>query len=272
MPARHGRSCPSDTALWGRGWYFEHIAVDPKNADIVYVPNVAVSRSKDGGKTWVALRGSPGGDDYHQAWVSPDDSNTMIVASDQGTIITRNAQDRRSARRHVELVAQPADGADLSRVGRLSLSVLGDRRAAGQRRGGGALARQVRRDLDARLGADRRRRRERHTPRAIRCIPGIIFGGTGQRFDLETEHAGARHDGAARRPDRARTDWTQPLVFSQADPHALYYANQFLFKTTDGAQTWTQISRDLTRPIPGVPANLDAAAAAQTRIATASAA
>ena len=29
-----------DTALWGRGWYFEKIAVDPKNADIVYVPNV----------------------------------------------------------------------------------------------------------------------------------------------------------------------------------------------------------------------------------------
>src|SRR5207342_1587936 len=49
----------SDTALWGRGWYFEHITVDPRDADIVYVPNVAVSRTKDGGKTWVALRGSP---------------------------------------------------------------------------------------------------------------------------------------------------------------------------------------------------------------------
>ena len=79
-----------DSELWGRGWYFEKLAVDPKNADIVYVPNVAVARTKDGGKTWVALRGSPGGDDYHQAWVSPDDSNTVIIASDQGTIITRN--------------------------------------------------------------------------------------------------------------------------------------------------------------------------------------
>ena len=88
--------------------------------------------------------------------------NTMIVASDQGAIITRNAHDRRSARRDVELVAQSADGADLSPLGRLPLSVLGDRRAAGQRRRRGALARQVRRDLDARLGADRRRRRERH--------------------------------------------------------------------------------------------------------------
>ena len=81
----------SDPALWGRGWYFEKIVVDPKNPDIVYVPNVAVSRTKDGGKTWVALRGSPGGDDYHQA-CSPDDTNTMIVASDQGAIITHNAK------------------------------------------------------------------------------------------------------------------------------------------------------------------------------------
>jgi photosystem II stability/assembly factor-like uncharacterized protein len=82
----------SDQALWGRGWYFEKLVVDPKNADLVYVPNVAVSRTKDGGKTWVTLRGSPGGDDYHQAWISPDDTNTMIVASDQGAIITRNAK------------------------------------------------------------------------------------------------------------------------------------------------------------------------------------
>ena len=82
----------NDSALWGRGWYFEKLAVDPKNPDVVYVPNVAVSRTKDGGKTWVALRGSPGGDDYHQAWVSPDDSDAMIVASDQGAIITRNAR------------------------------------------------------------------------------------------------------------------------------------------------------------------------------------
>jgi photosystem II stability/assembly factor-like uncharacterized protein len=82
----------SDPALSGRGWYFEHVTVDPHNADIVYVPNVAVNRTKDGGKTWIPLRGSPGGDDYHQAWVSPDDTNTLIVASDQGAIVTHNAK------------------------------------------------------------------------------------------------------------------------------------------------------------------------------------
>jgi hypothetical protein len=64
--------------------------------------------------------------------------------------------------------------------------------------------------------------------------------------------------------EAARTDWTQPLVFSKADPHALYYANQYLFKSTDDSQTWTRISGDLTRPDPGVPPNLDAVAANDT--------
>ncbi|HEU5465377.1 MAG TPA: twin-arginine translocation signal domain-containing protein, partial [Gemmatimonadales bacterium] len=81
----------ADQALWGRGWYFEQVVVDPKDPDAVFVSNVSVSRSLDGGKTWVPVRGSPGGDDYHQPWISPDDSNTLIVASDQGTVISRNA-------------------------------------------------------------------------------------------------------------------------------------------------------------------------------------
>jgi photosystem II stability/assembly factor-like uncharacterized protein len=94
--------------------------------------------------------------------------------------------------------------------------------------------------------------------------PGIVFGGTGlQRYDLELNaQVGRTSAPAALEP--ARTDWTQPLVFSKADPHALYYANQFLFRTTDDAQTWAQISGDLTRPDPGVPPNLDATSADDT--------
>ena len=90
--------------------------------------------------------------------------------------------------------------------------------------------------------------------------PGIVFGGNGAALRSRAERADAGHARrrSCSRAKPARTDWTQPLVFSKADPHALYYANQFLFKTTDGAQTWTQISPDLTRPDPGVPPNLDA--------------
>jgi hypothetical protein len=46
-------------------------------------------------------------------------------------------------------------------------------------------------------------------------------------------------------------------VFSPADRRTLYFSHQMLFKTSDGGQSWQQISSDLTRENPGMPANLD---------------
>ena len=93
--------------------------------------------------------------------------------------------------------------------------------------------------------------------------PGVIYGGDGQRWNLEA-NIPVENTTSPKTPVPARSDWTQPLVFSKADPHSLYYANQFLFKTTDGAKTWTQISPDLTRPEDFIPPTLDATAAAWT--------
>ena len=94
-----------------------------------------------------------------------------------------------------------------------------------------------------------------------RLNPGIVYGGSGTRYNLDT-NTPIEGTTSPKSTEKARADWTQPLVFSKADPHSLYYATQFLFKTTDGARTWTQISPDLTRPDPGAPATLDATAAA----------
>jgi hypothetical protein len=93
--------------------------------------------------------------------------------------------------------------------------------------------------------------------------PGVIYGGEGSRWDLET-NLSVPNTSAPKGTETDRGDWTQPLVLSPADPHALYYASQFLFKTIDGAHTWKQISGDLTRADPGIPPNLDATAAAAT--------
>ena len=41
----------SDARLTSRAWYFSSIAVDPSNADVLYMPNVALYRTEDGGKT-----------------------------------------------------------------------------------------------------------------------------------------------------------------------------------------------------------------------------
>ena len=248
-----------DPALWQRGWYFEKVSVDPRNADIVYVPNVVVNRSKDGGKTWIALRGSPGGDDYHQIWISPDDPSTMIVASDQGAIITHNAtaDDAKTVTWSSWLNQPTAQLYHISVDYRFPYWVTGAQQDSGAVgvRSRGKFAELSMRDWEP-LGAGG----ESGYTAGDRLNPGIIFGGMGNRHDLETNRP-VRGTFAPKSSEPLRADWTQPLVFSRADPKALYYAAQFLFRTTNGAATWTQISPDLTRPDPFVPGTLDATAA-----------
>src|SRR5262249_15028160 len=67
---------------------FAEVKVDPKNPDVVYTASVVSWRSADGGKTWLAFRGAPGGDDYHRLWISPLDGRIVLIAGDQGAIIT----------------------------------------------------------------------------------------------------------------------------------------------------------------------------------------
>ena len=252
----------NDMALWGRGWYFEKVTVDPKNADIVYVPNVAVNRSRDGGKTWDVMRGSPGGDDYHQAWINPDDTNVMIVASDQGAIITHNAKspDPRNVSWSSWLNQPTAQLYHLSVDYRFPYWVTAAQQDSGAVavRSRGKFAEISMRDWEPIAPGG-----ESGYTAGDPLNPGVVYGGNGTRYDLES-NTPVRGTTTPKSPETARSDWTQPLVFSKADPKSLYYANQFLFRTSDGAQTWTQISPDLTRADAGIPQSLDATAAAAT--------
>ena len=256
------RRVSADQALWGRGWYFEKIAVDPKDADIVYVPNVAVNRSRDGGATWDVIRGSPGGDDYHQVWVSPDNPDILIVASDQGTIITRNARtvDPRAMTWSSWLNQPTAQIYHASVDYRFPYWVVGAQQDSGAVavRSRGKFAQISQRDWEP-IGAAGESGYAAGDP----LHPGVIYGGEGSRWELDTNLSVAG-TAAPKGTETDRGDWTQPLVLSPADPHALYYASQFLFKTSDGARTWKQLGGDLTRPDPGIPPSLDATAAAAT--------
>ncbi|PYO77613.1 MAG: hypothetical protein DMD63_10515 [Gemmatimonadetes bacterium] len=249
----------NDPALWGRGWYFEKITVDPSDPDTVYVPNVAVNRTMDGGKTWVVLRGSPGGDDYHQAWVSASDPNTMIVASDQGAVITRNARskDPREVTWTSWLNQPTAQIYHLSVDGRFPYWVTGAQQDSGAIavRSRGKFSQISMHDWEPIAPGG-----ESGYTAGDPLNPGVVYGGDGQRWNLETN---TPVEGTTRpsSPEPARGDWTQPLVFSRADKKSLYYANQFVFRTTDGAKTWTRISPDLTRTEIVVPPTLDQTAA-----------
>jgi hypothetical protein len=64
--------------------------VDPKDPNTVYVASVVTWKSTDAGKTWYGLRGAPGGDDYQNVFVNPNNTKIIALASDQGVIISQN--------------------------------------------------------------------------------------------------------------------------------------------------------------------------------------
>ncbi|HEY6293256.1 MAG TPA: hypothetical protein VI455_17025, partial [Terriglobia bacterium] len=78
----------TDARIDGRAWYFSGVFADPQNPDTVYVANTALYRSVDGGATFTPIKGSPGGDDYHFLWINPANSRRMVLASDQGTVVS----------------------------------------------------------------------------------------------------------------------------------------------------------------------------------------
>ena len=243
-----------DKRLWDRGWYFEKVTVDPKNADIVYVMNTSMYRSTDAGKTWTPIKGAPGGDDYHQLWINPDDPKRMILASDQGTIVTVDGAATWSSWYNQPTAQIYHVAADY----RFPYWVTGAQQDSGAV---GTPSRSIHSDISNRDWEGLCAGGEAGYTAPDPLHPEILFGGTVSRCNVLTgENKNVSPERGAT-PGQYRHAWTQPLVFSKADPHALYYANQFLYKTTNGGESWTQISADMTREDPGVPPNLNEAAA-----------
>ncbi|HEY3384380.1 MAG TPA: hypothetical protein VGK32_21690 [Vicinamibacterales bacterium] len=243
-----------DQRIWGRGWYFGKVSADPKDPEVVYVSNTSLYRSSDGGRAWTAIKGAPGGDDYHQLWIAPDDSNRMVLGSDQGAIVTVDG-----ARTWSSWYNQPT-----AQV----YHVAGDYRypywVTGSQQDSGPVSvatQSMFAELGTRTWLPACAGGESGYTAPDPLHPDLLFGGTVARCDVRTgETTNVSPERMMKEPPRHT--WTLPLVFSKADPRTLYFSNQFLFKTTDGGNSWTQISGDLTREDPGVPPNLDAATAA----------
>jgi photosystem II stability/assembly factor-like uncharacterized protein len=245
----------SDKRLWDRGWYFEKVTIDPKNADVVYVMNTSMYRSTDAGKTWTPIKGAPGGDDYHQLWINPNDPKRMIVASDQGAIVTVDGAATWSSWYNQPTAQIYHVAADY----RFPYWITGAQQDSGAV---GTPSRSIHSDISNRDWEGLCAGGEAGYTAPDPLHPEILFGGTVSRCNVLTGETKNVSPERGATPGQFRHAWTQPLVFSKADPHALYYANQFLYKTTNGGESWTQISPDLTREDPGVPSNLNEAAAA----------
>ena len=228
--------------LWGRGDDFAEIRIDPKDPDTVFVANTSVYKSTDAGKTWTAIKGAPGGDDYHTIWISPVASDIILLASDQGATITVNGGETWSS-----WYNQPtAQFYHVSTDNQFPYWVYG-----GQQESGSAGV--ASRGNDGQITF-----REWH-PVGVEeygyvapdpLNPRFIYGGKLTR----TDRVSGRVDDV--RPPQAkgvRFLRTAPVLFSPVDPHVLYFAGSVLFRTSDGARSWEVISPDLSREHPDVP-------------------
>ena len=233
------------------------ITVDPKNPNVIYSCSTVFWRTEDGGLTWSAVRGAPGGDDYQKSWVNPENTNILLVVSDQGGVVSANRGQSWSNWYNQPTAAMYHVTADNAFPYRL---------CGGQQDSGSAC-------VDSR-GMDGEITFHDWHPVMIEEYgmaapdpknPDLVYGGkvsvynriTTQKMSLTppTGMAGA---------PPARNVRTQPIIWSPKDPNVLFFANAGVWKTTNGGHSWTPISGDLTRQIWDVPANAGKYAATVT--------
>ena len=238
-----------DTRVTSRESDFAEVKVDPKNPDVVYTASIVTWKSTDGGKTFSALRGAPGGDDYHRLWINPINPSIILIASDQGAIVTVNGGESWSSwynQPTASFYHVTTDNAFPYRV------------CSGQQESGSACV--------SSRGDDGRITFANWHPVGVEeygyvapdpLDPDIVYGGKVSRYDRRTgevQQVGPRvgRGGGA----DYRTLRTAPLVFSTVNPRALFFGSNVVWKTLNGGKSWAQISPDLTRSDSIVPPSI----------------
>jgi photosystem II stability/assembly factor-like uncharacterized protein len=233
--------------IQSRAWYYNHITADPGDENTVWIQNVPLLKSIDGGKTFERVNTAHG--DYHDHWINPNNSLIMINASDGGASVTLDGGKTWSS-----IMNQPT--AQFYRV--VTDNLVPFRIYGGQQDnstvaiasatwdngigredyfdvGGGESAHIVFDENDPRLiyattinGTLTEYDVENHRLREIKPYPQYVYG-------LDPKDL------------KYRANWNTPVAISPHDPKVIYYGAQKLLKTSDRGATWTEISPDLTR-------------------------
>jgi photosystem II stability/assembly factor-like uncharacterized protein len=236
-----------------RPWYYMHIFADPQDADTVYVLNLDMHKSTDGGKTFTSIP-TPHGDN-HDLWIDPTNNQRMIEGNDGGACISFNGGDSFSTI-YNQLTAQfyHLDVDDAFPYGvygtqqdNSSIRVPSDTIEGGIPWSACEIVGTGESGYVAVKPDD----------------PSIVFvgavgsapGGQGalQRCDRKSGHiqmvnvwaedVHGRGVGEA----KYRFPWTYPILFSPHDPNVLYVCGNLVFRSTDQGHSWQPISPDLTR-------------------------
>lgn len=254
------RRTSADERIYNRGWYFGGVTVDPKDSSIVYACDIAMYKSTDSGNTFLPLKGAPGGDDYHQLWIDPDHPQRMIAGVDQGATITLNGGATWSSWYNQPIGQFYHAITDRS----FPYMVYGAQQDSGA---AGVPSRTTSFDgITMMQFHEITAGGENGYIAPDPANPSIIYGGSVEKLDTRTDQTESI-DPTLAYPEIYRHTWTLPLVFSPRDPRILYFANQYLFRTTDQGSHWALLSPDLTRDTLTIPPNLDPVTAQNSTIA-----
>jgi photosystem II stability/assembly factor-like uncharacterized protein len=241
------RRVNNEARIWGRGGDFAMVKVDPKNADKIYVANTSTYRSMDAGANFTAIKGAPGGDDYHTVWINPNNPDIILLGLDQGATLTVNGGETWSS-----WYNQPtAQFYHVITDNRFPYWVYGAQQESGSV---GTSSRGDSGEITFRdwhpIGVE-----EYGYVAPDPLNPNLIYGGKATRYDLttgQTQEIGPN----VGRGGKYRFLRTAPLLFSPVDPHVLYLGAQVLLKTVNGGASWQAISPDLSRESWEVPSSV----------------
>jgi photosystem II stability/assembly factor-like uncharacterized protein len=254
-----------DRQLMHRPFYFTNITADPTDADVVYVNNLRMWKSTDGGETFESIP-TPHGDN-HDLWINPDDPRVMVQSNDGGANVTRDGGSTWSS-----ILNQPT--AELYQVD------VDDRFPywlyAGQQDNSTIAVPSFPPAEPAPAGATAwwKAIGGCETGPAVPKPgdPDIVYANCKGRFGVFNMRTGQEQQyyvgavnlyGTNPKDLPYRFQRVVPIEVSPHDPDVVYHGSQFVHVTGDGGRTWEPISPDLTAFPPeqqmasGMPINRD---------------
>jgi photosystem II stability/assembly factor-like uncharacterized protein len=230
-----------------RAFYYMAIYVDPTNWRVAYAPEVdSVFKTTDGGRTWHPLGRGLG--DNHIVWINPRNPKTMIIGDDGGANVSVDGGKTFST-----TLNQPTGQFyHIALDGQFPYHVYG----AQQDKGAFELPSASNQGLG--LNSVHAVALGESTYVAVDPRnPTVTYGAGYYSLLAQLDYSTGEEQnvspwadylsGVSAIDQKYRFGWTHPVMFSPAEPNALFETAQVVFRSGDYGQTWKAISPDLTR-------------------------
>ncbi|HJQ25072.1 MAG TPA: glycosyl hydrolase [Blastocatellia bacterium] len=227
--------------------YYGHIYCDPKEADRIYVPNVLVMVSDDGGRTLRPLGERSKHVDNHVIWIDPANTNRYLVGCDGGVYESFD----RGATWDFKANLPIPQFYDVTTDNATPFYNVYGGTQDNYSMGGPARTRSVsgivNSDWFVTQGGDGFR--SQVDPEDPNTVYAELQYGVLVRFDRRTGERMGITPAPGRGEEALRVNWDAPFIISPHSRTRLYYASNKLFRSDDRGDTWTLVSNDLTRQL-----------------------